>query len=49
MKRAAERMAFSARSFDKILKVSRTIADLEGEEQIKKEHILEALSFRKNN
>jgi predicted ATPase with chaperone activity len=44
-----ERMAFSARSFDKILKVSRTIADLEGEEQIKKEHILEALSFRKNN
>lgn len=48
MKRAAEKMAFSARSFDKILKVSRTIADLEGEKDIKKEHILEALSFRKN-
>ena len=48
IKRAAEKMAFSARSFDKILKVSRTIADLEGEKDIKKEHILEALSFRKN-
>ena len=49
MKRAAERMAFSARSFDKILKVSRTIADLEEIENIEKVHILEALSFRKNN
>ena len=42
-------MGLSARSFDKILKVSRTIADLEEIENIEKVHILEALSFRKNN
>lgn len=49
VKRAAEKMSFSARSFDKILKVSRTIADLEESNRIKREHILEALSFRKNS
>lgn len=49
IKRASERMGLSARSFDKILKVSRTIADLEEAEKIDKVHILEALSFRKNN
>jgi magnesium chelatase family protein len=49
IKKASERMGLSARSFDKILKVSRTIADLEEIENIEKVHILEALSFRKNN
>jgi Mg chelatase, subunit chlI len=33
--------------FDKILKISRTIADLDGQENIKKEHLLEALNYRK--
>lgn len=37
----------SARSFNKILKVARTIADLENSENIKRKHLLEALAFRK--
>ena len=37
----------SARTYHKILKVSRTIADLEGCEDIKKEHLVEACSYRK--
>ena len=36
----------SARTYHKILKVSRTIADLEGCEDIKKEHLVEACSYR---
>lgn len=47
IKKASERMSLSARSFDKILKISRTIADLEESKGIKREHLLEALSFRK--
>ncbi len=37
----------SGRSYDKVLKVGRTIADLEGSENIELEHIMEALSYRK--
>ncbi len=43
---ATERFKFSARAYHRILKVSRTIADLEGVEQIKEEHLCEALGFR---
>ena len=43
---AFDRMDFSARAYHRILKVSRTIADMEGSELIKKEHIGEALSYR---
>ncbi|MFC1671344.1 YifB family Mg chelatase-like AAA ATPase, partial [Spirochaetota bacterium] len=43
---AMERMNLTARSFFKILKVSRTIADLDNSENIKKNHILEALSYK---
>lgn len=37
---------FSARGFDKLLKVARTAADLDGEEQISRIHLCEAVSYR---
>ncbi|MBN2401144.1 MAG: YifB family Mg chelatase-like AAA ATPase [Spirochaetes bacterium] len=43
---AAKKMNLSARSFFKILKVCRTIADLEASDSIKKSHLLEALSYK---
>ena len=47
MKAAIDNLKLSVRMFDKILKISRTIADLDGQENIKKEHLLEALNYRK--
>ena len=44
---ALESLQISARSYDKILKISRTIADLNGDEKINKKHLLEAISFRR--
>ncbi|MBQ6354833.1 YifB family Mg chelatase-like AAA ATPase [Candidatus Saccharibacteria bacterium] len=44
---AADKLALSARAYLKTLRVARTIADLEDEDQIKQPHISEALSFRK--
>lgn len=43
---AMNKLGFSARSLDKILKISRTIADLEGSDSIKKEHVVEAVQYR---
>ena len=43
---AMNKLGFSARSLDKILKVSRTIADLEGTAEIKREHVIEAVQYR---
>ncbi|MEX1000622.1 MAG: YifB family Mg chelatase-like AAA ATPase [Crocinitomicaceae bacterium] len=46
IKTAMDKMGFSARSYARILKVSRTIADLDRSNQIKATHIAEAISFR---
>ena len=49
MKMASDKLSLSARSFHKVLKVARTISDLDNSKEIKKEHVLEALQYRPRN
>lgn len=43
---AAEKMKFSARAYHRILKVARTLADLDGSDMVRRIHLAEAISYR---
>lgn len=49
MKQAFDTMGLTARSYDRILRVARTVADLDGSEQIQLPHLAEAIQYRAVN
>ena len=43
---SAERLSLSARAYHRVIKIARTIADLENSENVEENHILEAIQYR---
>jgi len=46
LENALTRLGLSARAYDRILKVSRTLADMEGKDKIESGHVSEAIQYR---
>ena len=46
LKKSFESMGMSARGYEKILRIARTIADMEGSREIQNDHILESIQYR---
>ncbi len=46
MKQAMDELGLSARAYDKVRRVARTIADIDGSESISEQHLAEAVQFR---
>jgi Mg chelatase-like protein len=42
-----EKLSLSARSFHRIMRVARTLADLAGDEEVSKTHVMKAIGFRR--
>ncbi|MBI1364614.1 MAG: YifB family Mg chelatase-like AAA ATPase [Alphaproteobacteria bacterium] len=49
LSRAAEKLGFSARGYTRILRLARTLADLEGVDAVRRRHIAEAVSYRRRD
>lgn len=49
MRQAFDKLGLTARSYDRILRVARTVADMEGSEDIRVEHLAEAIQYRELN
>ena len=46
MKNVFDKLGLSARAYDRVLKVARTIADMDGKDVIEKSHIAQAVQYR---